>query len=275
MPNERDYYSILQVNRAASQEAIEKAYARLSRLYDPALSKKPRAAARWRELNEAYEVLSDSQRRAQYDRGGLRRGAESAASGARRFTPPAFLSSPYFFAGATVAATLAILIALIAVSVLGGGGDGNAVSNPEASVVATGATDTPIPLEPVTGGPTGPPSPPDVTGEEVTTASGLKYVDLQVGTGDSPTIGQSIRVNYTGWLADIGTKFDSSIDRGAPSDFILGHVIDGWNEGLATMREGGKRRLIIPPELAYGATGTGNIPPNATLIFDVELIEVR
>ena len=110
----------------------------------------------------------------------------------------------------------------------------------------------------------------------ITTASGLKYYDLTVGTGDSPTSGQTVVVNYTGWLQD-GTQFDSSVNSGQPFSFQLGTgaVIPGWDEGLATMKPGGKRQLVIPPDLAYGATGYGDIPPNATLVFEVELLAVE
>ncbi len=116
-----------------------------------------------------------------------------------------------------------------------------------------------------------------LTGKEITTESGLKYVDHVLGTGPMPKAGQTIAVHYTGRPTD-GTQFDSSLDRGQPFVFQVGvgKVIKGWDEGIMTMRVGGKRTLTIPPHLAYGERGAGNvIPPNATLIFDVELLEIR
>jgi len=115
------------------------------------------------------------------------------------------------------------------------------------------------------------------TPTEVTTASGLKYIDEVVGTGVSPKTGQNVTVHYTGTLVD-GTKFDSSVDKGQPYKFRLGvdPVIQGWVEGLMTMKAGGKRRLIIPPNLGYGVSGNPpKIPPNATLLFEVELLSVN
>ena len=121
---------------------------------------------------------------------------------------------------------------------------------------------------------------PSATGAApVTTASGLKIEDLVVGTGATAEKGKSVTVHYTGWLDDKDhTKFDSSLDRGQPFPFTLGQgmVIRGWDEGVAGMKVGGKRRLTIPPSLGYGAQGAGGvIPPNATLIFEVELLDVK
>jgi peptidylprolyl isomerase len=124
-------------------------------------------------------------------------------------------------------------------------------------------------------------SQPALTAGEITTPSGLRIIDVKPGTGPVPHAGQTVTVNYTGWLfvdGKKGKKFDSSLDRGEPFSFTLGQgqVIKGWDEGLATMHVGGQRTLIIPPDLGYGASGAGDdIPPGATLIFDVELLGVK
>ncbi|MDA9431940.1 FKBP-type peptidyl-prolyl cis-trans isomerase [Bradyrhizobium sp. CCBAU 51627] len=118
-------------------------------------------------------------------------------------------------------------------------------------------------------------------GKTMTTASGLQITDSVVGTGASPKAGQICVMHYTGWLYENGQKgkkFDSSVDRNEPFEFPIGkgRVIAGWDEGVATMKVGGKRTLIIPPQLGYGARGAGGvIPPNATLMFDVELLAVK
>ena len=118
-------------------------------------------------------------------------------------------------------------------------------------------------------------------GKPMTTPSGLQITDSKVGTGATPKTGQTCVMHYTGWLyvnGAKGQKFDSSVDRGQPFEFPIGvrRVIAGWDEGVATMKVGGKRTLIIPPALGYGARGAGGaIPPNATLMFDVELLAVK
>ena len=135
-----------------------------------------------------------------------------------------------------------------------------------AGVFATGATST---------------ATAQAVGTTMTTPSGLKITDSKIGSGATPKPGQICVMHYTGWLYQTGAKgkkFDSSVDRGQPFEFSIGkrQVIGGWDEGVATMKVGGKRTLIIPPELGYGARGAGGvIPPNATLIFDVELLDVK
>ncbi|HET9934353.1 MAG TPA: FKBP-type peptidyl-prolyl cis-trans isomerase [Polyangiaceae bacterium] len=114
-----------------------------------------------------------------------------------------------------------------------------------------------------------------------TTPSGLSYEDTTLGNGASPEKGQTCVMHYTGWLwvnGAKGSKFDSSVDRGRPFEFPIGRgrVIKGWDEGVASMKVGGKRTLLIPPDLGYGASGAGGvIPPNATLLFEVELLALR
>lgn len=129
------------------------------------------------------------------------------------------------------------------------------------------------PAEPAT---VDPGDPMDTNPNLVTTESGLKYVDLVEGSGATPQTGQTVTVHYTGTLED-GTKFDSSRDRDRPFSFRIGtgQVIRGWDEGVGSMKVGGRRQLIIPPDLGYGARGAGRvIPANATLIFDVELLRI-
>ncbi len=126
-----------------------------------------------------------------------------------------------------------------------------------------------------------PPAGAQSAGTTVTTPMGVKMIDQKVGTGVQPKKGQTVVVDYTGWLYENGkkgAKFDSSVDRGYPFMFKLGtgQVIQGWDDGVATMKVGGKRTLIIPPNIAYGTNGAGaSIPPNATLIFDVELQGIK
>jgi peptidylprolyl isomerase len=167
-------------------------------------------------------------------------------------------------------------------------------AQPEAAATATKAvavvaTDTPLPSEAPTEVPATTEAAAAAATEEVevvseiaeediiTTESGLQYVMVEEGGGDSPEPGSMVQVHYTGTLED-GTKFDSSYDRGEPIQFMLsaGQVIPGWDEGIALLKVGGKAKLIIPPELAYGASGAGGvIPPDATLLFDVELVGVE
>ncbi|MDB5986263.1 MAG: Peptidylprolyl isomerase [Nevskia sp.] len=129
-----------------------------------------------------------------------------------------------------------------------------------------------VPLAAAAQGPKAP-----VVNYQVTTGDGLKYSDLKLGTGPSPRTGQTVIVHYVGTLDD-GSTFDSSRDRGQPFRFVIGtgQVIDGWDEGVATMKRGGRRLLHVPASLGYGASGAGDaVPPNAALNFDIELLDIR
>lgn len=164
-----------------------------------------------------------------------------------------------------------ILSASVAVAMACGGSSSN--SNSTSTAAASGATNSTAASGAASDG--NAPGVPTVTGQVVTTPSGLRYVDIKVGNGASPKPTDQVTVNYTGWLTD-GTKFDSSVDRGQPATFPLNQVIAGWTEGVGSMKVGGKRRLIIPPALGYGAQGyPPTIPGGATLIFDVELLKIN
>ena len=170
---------------------------------------------------------------------------------------------------AAVATPIIISLALILFVI---DGDDDGVAPPIVSASPTVQVSTPEPLPSP-----GPATPPAVDTEPTFTDTGLGMIDIVEGTGETPEQGQIVVVHYTGWLSEDGTKFDSSLDTGTPFDFVLGlgQVIAGWDEGLATMKVGGKRRLIIPSELAYGEQGRPGIPPNAELTFDIELLEVK
>lgn len=155
----------------------------------------------------------------------------------------------------------------------------SALATPPITPVATTYLGTPPPgatprvhVTPAPTAPSGiPPLPSDAKTQ--TLPDGLQIIDIKEGTGPAAQSGQKLTVNYTGWLQD-GTKFDSSLDRGQPFTFTLGQgqVIKGWDEGLVGMKVGGKRRLIIPPSLGYGSQQQGKIPPNSTLVFDIDLL---
>ena len=167
-----------------------------------------------------------------------------------------------------VTMTVVVVGVALGMAVFGDGGDGGgeslALLTPTPQVGATVELDDS--------------GPPPVDAEPTFTDSGLGIIDIEPGTGETPETGQTLAVHYTGWVSETGAKFDSSLDRGTPFEFPLGagQVIAGWDEGLATMKVGGKRRLIIPADLAYGEQGRPpTIPPNAELTFDVELLEIK
>ena len=162
-----------------------------------------------------------------------------------------------------------LAILLVTMSVLAACGDTTATPSTDTT---SGPTTSAVSATPFASGI------PQLTGKSVKTADGLQYIDTKVGDGAEAKAGQTVSVNYSGYLAADGKKFDSSVDRGQPFPFPLGtgRVIKGWDEGVAGMKVGGKRRLIVPPELGYGAGGYPPvIPASATLVFDVELVSVQ
>ena len=159
--------------------------------------------------------------------------------------------------------SIAVIASLVLIVACGGNGNEEKTTAPSVTANATAAQ---------TGG-----GPPPVSAQPTVTASGLKIIEIEAGTGDEAQKGQTVSVHYTGWLAD-GTKFDSSLDRGQPLSFVLGagQMIPGFDEGVAGMKVGGERRLILPPGLAYGAQGRPpKIPANSELTFDVQLVSLQ
>jgi peptidylprolyl isomerase len=272
----KNYYKILQIDRAAESEVIEAAYRRLARKYHPDVNKSANASRRMKELNEAYKTLRDRAKRQKYDeslQSSLEGGKDDSIAARDGATPANKKQSGPFKADRPVEGSfvskrslavgggIVALIAIVSYVVFSARPNSNSTpSSPIAATTSTGAASSVTPNSTQT----------------VKTASGLQYEDVVVGSGDSPKAGQTVTVHYTGRLTN-GTKFDSSVDRGQPFQFVIGvgQVIKGWDEGVLSMKVGGKRRLTIPPDLGYGASGAGSlIPPNSTLLFDVELLAV-
>jgi peptidylprolyl isomerase len=253
--DEKDYYAVLDINPHADRRAIAEAYERLARKYQPDDNAPPSDPQAMREIDEAFDVLDDPERRAAYDRmrqqrtvaelepppaavaAGWAPGDETAAMPGGEASGPSWLSQyggPLLLGLGALAFIIGGVILLV--------------------VALTGDSES-----------------------TVTLASGLQYVEVKEGSGEPPKQGDGLNAHYTGTLED-GTQFDTSRD-GNPFVFLLGDdpaIIEGWHQGFATMREGGQRKLIIPPELAYGEEGSGDgtIPANATLTFDVELVDI-
>lgn len=270
MANERDYYAILQVGRAATQDDIDRAYERLKAIYDPATSRKPRAEQRHAEIVAAYEALGDPQRRRQYDRDLVNRSRPAGS-----MMPSEVLSNRFVLVcGAIIVASILAIVALVIAFADFGGGDDEVVLDTGTPTPLSTPTPTPFGQTPR---PTSEPSPPALEGEPVTTDSGLQYIIIREGSGDLAEEDDTVVVEYKGWLQETGALFDSSFNPGqSPINVTIGApggVIEGWDEGLQLMKQGTIIRLIIPPDLAYGVDGRGDtIPPNSTLIFDMELL---
>jgi peptidylprolyl isomerase len=257
---EKDYYAVLQVSRSAKPEDIERAYQRLSSMYDPSTSTKKRAAQRHADVMAAYNVLRDPRRRRQYDRQ-----LANLAASAGSMSPADVLSNRFVMLGAG-AIFLSVLVILGLVILLGGGGSESVAQTSNSPA----ATATPAITPPA--------SPPAVAATPVALGTeGLQYIIITPGGGTPVATGDPVTVNYSGWLQSTGALFDSSYSKGQPFSFTVGAggVIKGWDQGVVGMLPGERRRLIIPPALGYGDAGQGaSIPGGATLIFDIDLVSV-
>ncbi len=271
MSYQKDYYAILQVSRNASQEEIERAYQRLSALYDPKTSQKNRAAQRHADIQEAYSVLSSRGARREHDKT-LTKSLAAAGS----MSPSDVISNRFILLSAGII-IISIGVILVAVLALAGGGDDDDAASPTPLTTGPTASAPPTPL-PTPTGPTptaASATPPEISGEPITTDSGLQYIEIIPGTGPTPAVTDRVLIHYSGWLAPDGPKFDASVDRGTPYESTPGGFIAGFTEGLLLMKEGGTSRFIIPAALGYGEAGSGaSIPPNSDLIFDVTLLTV-
>jgi hypothetical protein len=256
----KNYYRILGIEPGADQETIERAYQRLSRRLSPGANPSREAASRLKKVNEAYQVLGQAGSRREYD---ARRGGGSARSKAAEGEGWSSGRRLLIVIGGIVAIG-AIAGGIIAAVVLmnDDGGDESVAGAPTATVLpgtTPGATQE---------------GPPAVNVTPTVTSSGLEIFDTQVGSGQAAQADSTVTVHYTLWLAD-GTKVSSSLDTGQPLTQPLAGFIQGWQQGVPGMLVGGKRRLIIPPELGYGEAGSPpDIPANATLTFDIELLAV-
>lgn len=236
MSEHKDYYTILGVSPQASREQIAAAYEALARRYQPDPDREPKDPARMREINEAFDILDEPRRRAAYDQARALALAQLRAEWAARAARIPRWLPPALLGSGLVA--LAAAMILLSLALFGGSSE---------------------------------------FANAVTTQSGLKYVDVVEGTGPAPQAGQIVVLHYVGRIKG-GGIFDSTVERQQPFGFQLGagNVIKGWEEGVATMKVGGRRKLLVPPQLGYGDRGlSGRVPPNTTLVFDMQLVDVH
>jgi len=261
LAHKKDYYAILQVNPKATQPEIERAYERLSAAYDPGRSEKRRAAERRADVQEAYLTLKDPGKRRSYDR--------ERASPSRESHDRDTLSKPFVIMSSGIIGACVVVVLVLAALQLTGGSSSTTGQASNPSGTPTEAEQTPGTIQPST--------PPKIVAPFATTSSGLQVAVLLEGTGAPTQVNAPVTINYTGWVQG-GEFFDSTLNPGGkPLTFTLGQgqVIKAIDEVVATMRVGGVVRIIVPPELGYGASPPSDkVPPNATLVYDLSVIGV-